>query len=260
VATNLGFLYRLVNHEDFCRGALDTGLIERGRAELLPQAAAPDTRTLALAIAAILDQEQHSMPDDPWRALGAWRLNAHAHRRFLFAREEAPETVYAVALSAREPGQWLIEEAHPQTHPQTHHQAHHQARLSYRCEGEQITLSLDGVACTGDVIRLGDQFTVSASHETTTLRLIDVREQAKSQDSEGGRLTAPMPGKVVALLVGPGSAVTRGAPLLIMEAMKMEHTIAAPSDGIVAEILYAVGDQVDDGAQLLVFQAPAKVP
>jgi 3-methylcrotonyl-CoA carboxylase alpha subunit len=63
-----------------------------------------------------------------------------------------------------------------------------------------------------------------------------------------------MPGKIVALLVTQGEQVKKGAPLLIMEAMKMEHTIAAPADGQVEELLYAVGDQVSESAQLLVFK------
>jgi 3-methylcrotonyl-CoA carboxylase alpha subunit len=60
-----------------------------------------------------------------------------------------------------------------------------------------------------------------------------------------------MPGKVVAFLVAPGQKVSAGQPLAVMEAMKMEHTIAAPRDGTVAEWLYAVGDQVDEGGELL---------
>ncbi len=64
-----------------------------------------------------------------------------------------------------------------------------------------------------------------------------------------------MPGKVIAVMVEPGSAVKRGAPLLVMEAMKMEHTISAPADGVVSEILFGVGEQVTEGAQLLAFAA-----
>lgn len=74
---------------------------------------------------------------------------------------------------------------------------------------------------------------------------------ADSTEGEG-RLTAPMPGKVIAVLVEPGQKVEQGDPLIVMEAMKMEHTIGAPAAGVVAEVLYAVGDQVADGAQLLV--------
>jgi len=64
-----------------------------------------------------------------------------------------------------------------------------------------------------------------------------------------------MPGKIVALLVQKGASVAQGTPLLIMEAMKMEHAIAAPADGVVEDLLYAVGDQVAEGAQLLEFKA-----
>ena len=60
-----------------------------------------------------------------------------------------------------------------------------------------------------------------------------------------------MPGKVVSFLAQPGDTVTRGQPLAVMEAMKMEHTISAPRDGVVAELLYAVGDQVPEGGELL---------
>jgi 3-methylcrotonyl-CoA carboxylase alpha subunit len=77
---------------------------------------------------------------------------------------------------------------------------------------------------------------------------------AGEQEAAGGRLTAPMPGKIVALLVDAGAQVDKGTPLLIMEAMKMEHTISAPSQGKVTELLYAVGDQVTEGAQLLSFE------
>jgi 3-methylcrotonyl-CoA carboxylase alpha subunit len=72
--------------------------------------------------------------------------------------------------------------------------------------------------------------------------------------AEGGRLTAPMPGKLIAFLAQAGDAVTKGQPLAVMEAMKMEHTITAPRDGKVAELLFGVGDQVGDGAALLSLQ------
>jgi 3-methylcrotonyl-CoA carboxylase alpha subunit len=85
------------------------------------------------------------------------------------------------------------------------------------------------------------------------LALFDVIAQSATGDAAGGRLTAPMPGKVIAIAAAAGAKVERGAPLLVMEAMKMEHTIVAPADGIVADILYAVGDQVEEGAELVRF-------
>jgi 3-methylcrotonyl-CoA carboxylase alpha subunit len=64
-----------------------------------------------------------------------------------------------------------------------------------------------------------------------------------------------MPGKVIAIAASAGERVERGAPLLVMEAMKMEHTIVAPADGVVADVLYGVGDQVEEGAELVRFEA-----
>ncbi|MBS0595083.1 MAG: acetyl-CoA carboxylase biotin carboxyl carrier protein subunit, partial [Proteobacteria bacterium] len=83
---------------------------------------------------------------------------------------------------------------------------------------------------------------------------------ARAGDAAGGdsgRLEAPMPGKVLSIAVKPGEQVSRGQPLAVMEAMKMEHTIHAPRDGVVAELLYAVGDQVAEGAELLRLEASA---
>ena len=74
---------------------------------------------------------------------------------------------------------------------------------------------------------------------------------AGQSGNEGGRLTAPMPGKVVSFAVKAGDKVTKGQPLAVMEAMKMEHTVAAPADGEVVELLFAPGDQVTEGDELL---------
>ena len=81
--------------------------------------------------------------------------------------------------------------------------------------------------------------------------MIDALAHAGDTASEGGKLTAPMPGKVVSFSVKAGDAVKKGQALAVMEAMKMEHTIAAPADGVVQELLYAAGDQVTEGAELV---------
>ncbi len=98
---------------------------------------------------------------------------------------------------------------------------------------------------------------VFADAGSALLREFDVLAHAGESAGAGGRLTAPMPGKVVAFLAAVGDAVKAGQPLAVIEAMKMEHTIAAPHDGTVAELLYAVGDQVAEGGVLLRLQAPA---
>jgi 3-methylcrotonyl-CoA carboxylase alpha subunit len=74
------------------------------------------------------------------------------------------------------------------------------------------------------------------------------------EEGGAGRLTAPMPGKVVAVRVEAGADVKKGQPLVVVEAMKMEHTIMAPADGIVESVRVKAGDQVDEKFELVAFK------
>ena len=120
---------------------------------------------------------------------------------------------------------------------------------------DSVRIALDGRTLQADVAWEGEELHLFDGRSQHSLRLLDPMAHAGHAEAEGGRLTAPMPGKIVALLVDQGASVTQGTPLLIMEAMKMEHTIAAPSAGTVEALRYAVGDQVAEGAQLLDFKA-----
>jgi len=108
---------------------------------------------------------------------------------------------------------------------------------------------------TGRVFIDGDVFHVFCLGTAVALEWQNLLAHAADTEHGEGRLTAPMPGKVIAVLVEPGAVVEKGAPLIVMEAMKMEHTIGAPTAGKVTAVLYGVGDQVADGAQLLVLEA-----
>jgi 3-methylcrotonyl-CoA carboxylase alpha subunit len=123
--------------------------------------------------------------------------------------------------------------------------------------GGEYAIRLDGAALHGTVRRDGELLHVFTGGQHYALHYNDPMAHAGEHEAAGGRLTAPMPGKVVAVIARDGQTVKKGEPLVIMEAMKMEHTIAAPSDGLVEEILYQVGDQVADGAPLLAFKAAA---
>ena len=105
------------------------------------------------------------------------------------------------------------------------------------------------------MVRSGATIDVFRGAERHSLELHDPWLAEVEGDAHGGGLAAPMPGKVIAVLVAAGASVERGAPLVIMEAMKMEHTITAPATGTVKEILYAVGEQVAEGAELIRFDA-----
>jgi 3-methylcrotonyl-CoA carboxylase alpha subunit len=114
-----------------------------------------------------------------------------------------------------------------------------------------IDLQYAGQRTLAAVYAQGETDHVFTPQGATQIVAIDLLAHAGEDQDEGGRLTAPMPGKVVSFAVQAGDKVSKGQALAVMEAMKMEHTIAAPADGVVAELLYAPGDQVAEGAELL---------
>ena len=101
----------------------------------------------------------------------------------------------------------------------------------------------------------GETDHVFSARGATQILAIDLLAHAGETHAEAGRLTAPMPGKVLSFAVKAGDKVSKGQALAVMEAMKMEHTIVAPGDGVVAELLFAPGDQVVEGAELLTLEA-----
>ncbi|WP_284077980.1 acetyl/propionyl/methylcrotonyl-CoA carboxylase subunit alpha [Herbaspirillum aquaticum] len=243
LATNIGFLQRLIAGQAFATADLDTGLIERHRDTLFPAPVAPTADTLALATAALLQREQRNQDSrDPWAQTSGWRLNTRLQRRLNFEHDSGNSEVRIDY--AGDGRQWQL-----QIGGNTHTLALHAANT------DSVRISLDGRTLQADVAWEGEGLHLFDGRSQHSLRLPDPMAHAGHAEAEGGRLTAPMPGKIVALLVDQGASVAQGTPLLIMEAMKMEHTIAAPSAGTVEALRYAVGDQVAEGAQLLDFKA-----
>jgi len=249
VASNLTFLGALAAHPAFAAGELDTGFIERHRAGLFPERRPASDRTLALASLERLlwrQKEAQSLarrsadPASPWHATSGWRLNCDNHHllHFLDGEEALTVTVhyrpegYRLELPGGE--LWVRGEL----------------------DGEgNLKADLDGIRTSATVVRHGCFITVLERGESHTLALHDPYALAGEEEGGGGRLTAPMPGKVVAVMVEPGERVEKGRPLMILEAMKMEHTISAPREGVVARLNFAVGALVSDGAELLTLAA-----
>ncbi|HYD62162.1 MAG TPA: acetyl/propionyl/methylcrotonyl-CoA carboxylase subunit alpha [Noviherbaspirillum sp.] len=242
LATNVAFLKRLVESKPFSGADLDTGLIERNHAELFPPVPPTVLPVLALAVASLLVSEQSAgaAANDPWASTSGWRMNTTLLRTLDYADESG---AYPVTIGYNETG-WSIAQGATVAN----------MTLVER-NGKHLVVKLDGAAVRGTVVRDGEMFHVFTGGAHYPLRYNDPLEHAGESEAEGGRLTAPMPGKIVAVLVDKGKTVEKGAPLLIMEAMKMEHTITAPANGTVEDLLYAVDDQVTEGAQLLAFKA-----
>jgi 3-methylcrotonyl-CoA carboxylase alpha subunit len=241
--TNVEFLQRIVTSEPFATADLDTGLIERHHDALFAPAQKPFKEALALACAALMTREggvAHGA--SPWDALSHWRLNG-SYRQKIEWRGTETDTEFAATYvrdgalrsldyaGASEPFEWQAGEG-----------AH------------EFRATIGDSRVKGRVFIDGDIFHVFCQGAALAFEWKNLLAHAADAEHGEGRLTAPMPGKVIAVLVEPGAVVEKGTPLIVMEAMKMEHTIGAPAAGKVAEVLYAVGDQVADGAQLLVME------
>jgi 3-methylcrotonyl-CoA carboxylase alpha subunit len=239
LANNVDFLERLVANPAFAAADLDTGLIERERERLFVAEPEIGEEALAFACARVLADEAAAAGADPWSARNGWRLNT-SYRRHLSLSSEAG--VHELAIEYGRDGQVLNlgERALPLT--------------VLDAQGTRLALRLGERTRAADVVRSRDELHVFIGGRHSVLSLVDAIAQAAGGDADTGQLAAPMPGKVVAVLVAAGAQVTKGTPLLVMEAMKMEHTIAAPADGRVQTLLYAVGDQVAEGAALVEFE------
>lgn len=240
LATNIAFLKRLVEGAAFSSADLDTGLIERNGATLFPPAAPAPAGALALAAMALVAGE-HTGSTDPWANTTGWRLNGDYQRQLAFSDDNG--AAYDLKLTYRHDGWHLAVDGE-------------QADLALAArDGATLSIRLGAASLHGTVRSDGDLFHVFTGGRHFMLTHHDPMAHTGEVEVAGGRLTAPMPGKVVAILAKAGQDVKKGEALVIMEAMKMEHTIGAPSDGVVEELLYAVGDQVADGAPLLAFKA-----
>ena len=247
VANNVEFLSRLVACPAFAQADLDTGLIERERAFLFPEDnEAPDQAFLIAALATLLREDAQARrvdhasadPHSPWRLADGWRLNSRSERRIAFRFRDAER---AVVVGYDDGGYTLRigEVAVP-------------ARGELGPNGT-LRVELGGRRLDASVVVAGEKRHVFLDGRSYQLSRVDpLHHASEGQGAEGG-LVAPMPGKVIAWLAQPGSQVAKGAPLLILEAMKMEHTITAPTAGTLTAFKFAVGEQVTEGAELVDF-------
>jgi acetyl-CoA/propionyl-CoA carboxylase biotin carboxyl carrier protein len=240
VTTNLGFLQRLLADPDVVAGRLDTGLVERSMDSLV----ADDVPSHVL-VAGVLERALtlESAGSDPWDVPGGWRLGERAWTRWsigLPGRDPVPVRLRGRAAAA----EVVIGEDSA-------------VRAAGRWDGQDLVLEYDGTtrrygcARDGAVLWLGIDGRAWPLTETSRLAVAGAAASAS-----GGPLTSPMPGTVLAVRVAVGAEVTAGTPLLVVEAMKMEHTITAQVDGVVSELYVRAGQQVALDEPLAVVTSP----
>lgn len=242
LSSNVQFLRHVVKSEAFAQAKLDTALIEREKAVLFQQTAVPTPLAVAIAVAQQLQAEQALETADPFSRRDGWHSHGTVRRSFTFVQDSA--TIQAVLTYGH----------HGTPQLQVGDVA---APLHWQPQGDGLLVEFAGARSTAQVHVTGEARHIFTPRGAAVLQLQDPLAHAGEGHSEGGRLTAPMPGKLVSFAVKAGDAVTKGQALAVMEAMKMEHTIAAPADGVVQELLYAPGDQVAEGAELIRIEANA---
>jgi 3-methylcrotonyl-CoA carboxylase alpha subunit len=248
-AANAGFLRAIVEHPAFARGDVDTGFIERHLVELVPAEPHADDRILALAALAVLagraDAARQAAarsgdPVSPWFRTDGWRVNAIGREELRFS---VNGKVIAIGVAHMPDGVRLQLPGG-------------EIAASGKIDHGRIVAGLDGLKISAGVNIDGMRVTVILDGEAHIVERHDPVHDAELEEGGGGDVIAPMPGKLVSVLVKPGDKVRKGDPLGVLEAMKMENTLTASADGVVAQVNYAAGDQVDEGAVVVSFERP----
>lgn len=254
VTTNTDFLYNLATCQPFIQADLDTGFIEKHHelifhqdkttlANELPMAAL--YLVLARAQKAVLSAAKTNDPHSPWNSTNAWRLNeAHIHELCLSHGEQVFDVIVEQKRQSKDSFYLISIEG-----------------KTFDCQGEidgnTLYFTIDGYRSCATIATNDQQISLYRQNGVFNFTQVLPDLGENSDDASHGGLTAPMNGTMVEVLVQPGEKVNKDQPLVIMEAMKMEHTIKAPSDGTVEQIYFTTGDMVDGGAELLAFEPEA---
>ncbi len=245
LANNIDFLRRLTAHQAYAVGEFDTGFIGRHHGILFPPTEPAPDLVLAIAVLSELHRIDRAGraaalrsadPWSPWHSTSGWRLNDDNHHT-LWLRDAGRELMITAHYR---PDRFLLDLPEGRIHAQI-------------CAGGDgvLEVELDGRRLHATVVRTGDSVTVLSLFGRHSIELHDPLSPTVTDAAAGGSLTAPMPGNITAVLVEPGAHVQAGTALVVLEAMKMEHTIRAPGAGVVIHVNCVVGDQVDDGTELL---------
>ena len=245
VTTNAALLKALCSHKAFVGGEIDTGFIERHRDELFAKPAPADDRAIAVATLARV-AEWTSASDDPWDQKNGFRLLDIGHDE---VRWKDGERDVSVLVRRRRDGLLELDLAGGTMDASVQ-----------RLADDRLSIRLGGDAFTAAAVRQrtsdGIDYVLFADGTSRRLRLVDPLDvtQYEAVASADASVRSPLPGKIIDLRVKAGDMVSKGQPLLVLEAMKMEHTLTAPADGKIKSVRYAVGEQVAEGADLVEFE------
>jgi 3-methylcrotonyl-CoA carboxylase alpha subunit len=254
MATNIDFLYNLVSCGPFKRAEIDTGFIEKHLDTIFHENEKDISRCVAMAaLYLVLQQAENSNaaavrsrdPWSPWNSTGGWRLNEPHVTRFELSLQEQqyPVTVEQQRLTGGV--HYLIQSGDRVT------------RARGTLHGDVLNADIDGHRLRISVGRHNGSYTLYSQESAMQFSVVRADLGDEEVGDGAAALTAPMNGTIVDIVATEGAAVKQGETLLVMEAMKMEHTIRAVQNGRVVEFFYKAGDLVDGGAELLHFEPDA---
>ena len=236
ITTNVAWLARAVAHSAFRAGEVSTAFVAEHGVALA--GAADDSEHACFAGAALLASlAPREERVSPWAAADGFRVNLAPRIAFQLKRGKQRFDVSASSSSRSEVtaqcGGARVE------------------AIASRGEGELLRLAPIDARDAVDALVAESRVTVWRGAETTTFTLVDERESNTGAAHVAGSLTTPLPGVVIRVAVKPGDRVKAGDTLVVVEAMKMEHTIRAPHDGVVRAVKYQAGERVPEGAALI---------
>jgi 3-methylcrotonyl-CoA carboxylase alpha subunit len=244
VRTNLGFLVSTLRHPAMIGGHVDTGFIDRHKDQLIavPEGLGEDALRLAV-VHLLLERGRGRALLSPWDALDGWRLGGRRQTEVLRLKLGGKERAVTVLHG---PAAWRVVEGDRSAEVSARH-----------VDGDRIEVIVDGRRVTGSVVASGFQLAVLLRGYSFAVEVHDPLGAADTGDAGGNEVRSPMPGKVSQVLVKAGDRVRKGQALAVLEAMKMEHTLASPGDHTIKAVPFKAGDQVQEGVAIVVFEALA---
>lgn len=245
VQTNIGFLKQILSIEAFEQEQFDTGFIEKHHDQLFAdQDDVPDRVVILNALYMLLrlqsasDENKKTTADknSPWNLTNGWRMNQAECFLLEFTSQQRE---FEVKVS-REFDDWLFTYQGKQF--QVSGNIHKNRRLLAEIDGQRFNVPF---------FEINRNILLWINSSSWSFNRIDKIEAFSSSDVATDELVSPMPGNVIELKVAVGDKVKCGDTLIVIEAMKMEHSIIAPVDATVKEIYFQTGDQVEDGDRLI---------
>ena len=261
VTTNVVFLYQLATSQPFKDAELDTGFIEKHQEVVFREAESDWLTTVAMAGAyCMLSDKGQSVGSDPWRAKTGWRLNQPSDYRYRLQVGSKKYDVRLTSLPLMSELEVSVSEIHDIDAAADVNQALQRVEscvISVTLVDNVLTVDAMGYRSNAKVAVMGDSFALYTANGATLFKHLD-KELGEDAIDQGNAFIAPMNGSIVEILVDQGQAVKAGELVMVMEAMKMQHSIKATEDGVVTELFCQQGDLVDGGTVLLDFEPSEK--